>query len=434
MSINFAAAPLAEPLSSVVRADDDNAFAAMLTRYERAASLLHLEPGIDRILRHPEKEITIAVPVEMDNGDVAVFTGYRVLHNTSRGPGKGGIRFDLGVTLDEVRALAAWMTWKCAVVDLPFGGAKGGILCDPFAMSQHELERLTRRYTTGIIQTLGPDSDVPAPDVNTNERVMAWIMDTYSMHARHTVTGVVTGKPVALGGSLGRREATGRGVMLVAKEALAHRGMPVRGTTVAVQGFGNVGSIAAQLLAREGCKVVAIGDRTGGRYDERGIDIDDAIAWTRVHTTLEGYAKGDVISNDELLTLDVGLLVPAALENVITTRNAEHVKARIVCEGANGPTSAAADSILVERDVFVVPDILANAGGVTVSYFEWVQNRAGYYWSEDVVNERLREIMLRSFHDVLRFSRKHGVTMRTAAYMVAIDRVASAHRLRGLYS
>jgi glutamate dehydrogenase (NAD(P)+) len=434
MAINFAAIPLVDPLESDTHPDEDNPFAAMLARYERAAALLHLEPGIDRILRHAEKEITIAVPIELDNGDIAVFTGYRVLHNTSRGPGKGGIRFDLGVTLDEVRALAAWMTWKCAVVDLPFGGAKGGVLCDPFIMSPRELERLTRRYTTGIIHTLGPDSDVPAPDVNTNERVMAWIMDTYSMHARHTVTGVVTGKPVALGGSLGRREATGRGVMLVAKEALAHRGMPIRGTTVAVQGFGNVGSTAAQLLAREGCKVIAIGDRTGGRYDERGIDIDDAVAWTRVHTTLEGYPKGDVITNDELLTLEVDLLVPAALENVITTRNAERINARIVCEGANGPTSAAADAILVERDVFVVPDILANAGGVTVSYFEWVQNRAGYYWSEDVVNERLREIMCRSFADVLQLSRKHGVTMRTAAYMVAVDRVAAAHRLRGLYA
>ena len=434
MSISSATAPLLGSLDSVVRVHEDNPFAAMLARYERAAGLLHLEPAIDRILRHAEKEITIAVPIEMDNGEVAVFTGYRVLHNTSRGPGKGGIRFDLGVTLDEVRALAAWMTWKCAVVGLPFGGAKGGVLCDPVVMSQRELERLTRRYTTGIIQTLGPDSDVPAPDVNTNERVMAWIMDTYSMHAGHTVTGVVTGKPVALGGSLGRREATGRGVMLVAREVLAHRGMPIRGTTVAVQGFGNVGSVAAQLLAREGCKVIAIGDRTGARYDERGLDVDDAIAWTRKHATLEGYTRGDVISNDELLTLDVELLVPAALENVITTRNAGQIKARIVCEGANGPTSAAADSILVDRDVFVVPDILANAGGVTVSYFEWVQNRAGYYWSEDVVNERLGEIMSRSFGEVLSLSRKHGVTMRTAAYMVAIDRVASAHRLRGLYA
>ncbi len=434
MSTLAPALPAAAPVHPHTPAAEDNPFVAMLARYERAASLLNLEPGIDRILRHPEREITVAVPVQMDSGEIAVFTGYRVLHNTARGPGKGGIRFDVGVTPDEVRALAAWMTWKCAVVDLPFGGAKGGVLCDPFSMSQRELERLTRRYTTGIIHTLGPDSDIPAPDVNTNDRVMAWIMDTYSMHAGHSVPGVVTGKPVAMGGSLGRREATGRGVMIVALDALAHRGMPVRGTTVAVQGFGNVGSVAAQLLAREGCKVVAIGDRTGAVYDERGIDIDDAIAWTRKHTTLEGYTKGDVISNEELLELEVDLLVPAALENVITSRNASRIRARIIVEGANGPTSASADAVLVEQDVFVVPDILANAGGVTVSYFEWVQNRAAYYWSEDVVNDRLREIMRRSFAEVLRVSTKHGVTMRTAAYMVAIDRVASAHRLRGIYA
>ncbi len=431
MSSQLLEAPVAPSLAP---AEIESPYASMLARLSRAAELLDLEPGIERILRHPERELTVAIPVEMDNGEIEVFSGYRVVHNTARGPGKGGIRFDDGVTPDEVRALAAWMTWKCAVVDLPFGGAKGGVLCDPFVMSPNELERLTRRYTSGIIHTLGPDSDIPAPDVNTNERVMAWIMDTYSMHAGHAVPGVVTGKPVAMGGSLGRREATGRGVMIAAREALAHRGIPIRGTTVAVQGFGNVGSVAAQLLAREGCRVIAIGDRTGAVHDERGIDVDDAIAWTRKHTTLEGYPRGDVITNEELLALDVDLLVPAALENVITSRNASGIKAKIIVEGANGPTSAGADSILVEQDVFVVPDILANAGGVTVSYFEWVQNRAAYYWSEDVVNERLREIMCRSFADVLRVSKTHGVTMRTAAYMVGIDRVASAHRLRGIYA
>ena len=434
MSTSLLVAGTAKSFRPTHARDEENPLEAMLARYECAARLLDLEPGIDRILRHAEKEIIIAVPVEMDSGDIAVFTGYRVLHNTSRGPGKGGMRFDLGVTPDEVKALAAWMTWKCAVVDLPFGGAKGGVLCDPFTMSSRELERLTRRYTAGIIQTLGPDSDVPAPDVNTNERVMAWIMDTYSMHARHTSTAVVTGKPVAMGGSLGRREATGRGCMLVSKEALAYLGMPVQGTTVAVQGFGNVGSVAAKLLAREGCQVVAIGDRTGAIHDERGIDVDDAIAWTRAHTTLEGYPRGDRIGNDELLTLPVDLLVPAALENVITTRNAAQINAKIICEGANGPTTAAADAILERRGVFVIPDILANAGGVTVSYFEWVQNRAAYYWSEEVVNERLREIMRRSFADVLRLADEHGVTMRTAAYMLAIGRVATAHRLRGIYA
>jgi glutamate dehydrogenase (NAD(P)+) len=339
----------------------------MLARYERAARLIDLEPAIDRILRHPEREITVAVPIEMDDGSIEVFTGYRVIHNTARGPGKGGIRLDLGVSPDEVRALAAWMTWKCAVVDLPFGGAKGGVLCDPFSMSQREIERVIRRYTSGIIHTLGPDADVPAPDVNTNERMMAWIMDTYSMHVGHTATSVVTGKPVTLGGSLGRREATGRGVMLAAKDALAHMGMRVGETTVAVQGFGKVGSVAARLLAKEGCKVVAIGDRTGAVHDPRGLDIDHAIEWVRQRTTLEGYPNGERITNDELLTLGVDLLVPAALENVITSRNAARVNAKVICEGANGPTTAAADAILEERGIFVVPDILANAGGVTVS-------------------------------------------------------------------
>ena len=415
-------------------ADEGNPFEAMLARYELAARLIDLEPGIDRILRHPEKEIIVSVPIERDNGEIAVFTGYRVLHNTARGPAKGGIRFDLGVSLDEVKALAAWMTWKCAVVGLPFGGAKGGVLCDPYSLSPRELERVTRRYTTGIIQTLGPDSDVPAPDVNTSARTMAWIMDTYSMHAGHTVTSVVTGKPVEMGGSLGRREATGRGVMLAARDALAHLGMPVRGTTVAVQGFGNVGSMAAQLLAREGCTVVAIGDRTGALHDAAGLDVEDATAWVRAHGTLEGYRRGERLTNDELLTLDVDLLVPAALENVITARNASQVRARVVCEGANGPTSAAADAILEERGVFVVPDILANAGGVTVSYFEWVQNRAGYYWNEDVVIDRLGEIMRRAFAEVLEVATARGVSLRTAAYLLAVDRVATAHRLRGVYA
>jgi glutamate dehydrogenase (NAD(P)+) len=326
------------------------------------------------------------------------------------------------------------MTWKCAVVNIPFGGAKGGVKCDPLAMSGAELEKLTRRYTSGIINMLGPDSDVPAPDVNTNERVMAWIMDTYSMHVGHTTTAVVTGKPVELGGSLGRREATGRGCMIVTKEALKHLGMPVKGTTVAVQGFGNVGSVAAQLLSREGSKIVAIGDRSLSLYNKSGIDIDEAIEYVKKHRNLEGYNKGDVISGADLLTLDVDVLVPAALENVITTRNAAEIKARIICEGANGPTTAAADSILDENGIFVIPDILANAGGVTVSYFEWVQDRGGYFWTEDLVNERLETIMKRSFHDVLDLSRQSRVNMRTASYMLSISRVASVHRLRGIYA
>jgi glutamate dehydrogenase (NAD(P)+) len=414
--------------------DEENPFEAMMSRFDKAAELLDLEPGLYKVLRQAEKQVIVSIPVMRDTGEVDVFEGYRVLYNTSRGPAKGGIRFDLNVTLEEVKALAAWMTWKCAVVNIPFGGAKGGVRCDPLAMSGAELEKLTRRYTSGIINMLGPDSDVPAPDVNTNERVMAWIMDTYSMHVGHTTTAVVTGKPVELGGSLGRREATGRGCMIVTKEALQHLGKPVKGTTVAVQGFGNVGSVAAQLLAREGCKIVAIGDRSISIYNRTGIDVDDAIAYAKKNKNLEGYSKGDVISGAELLTLDVDVLLPAALENVITTRNAADIKARIICEGANGPTTAAADSILDENGVFVIPDILANAGGVTVSYFEWVQDRGGYFWTEELVNERLETIMKRSFHDVLDLSRQSRVNMRTAAYMLAISRVASVHRLRGIYA
>ena len=405
-----------------------------MSRFDKAAELLDLEPGLYKVLRQAEKQVIVSIPVMRDSGEVDVFEGYRVLYNTSRGPAKGGIRFDLNVTLEEVKALAAWMTWKCAVVNIPFGGAKGGVRCDPLAMSGAELEKLTRRYTSGIINMLGPDSDVPAPDVNTNERVMAWIMDTYSMHVGHTTTAVVTGKPVELGGSLGRREATGRGCMIVTKEALQHLGKPVKGTSVAVQGFGNVGSVAAQLLAKEGCKIVAIGDRSVSLYNKNGIDIDDAIAYVKKHKNLEGYNKGDLITGAELLTLDVDVLLPAALENVITTRNAADIKARIICEGANGPTTAAADSILDENGVFVIPDILANAGGVTVSYFEWVQDRGGYFWPEDLVNERLETIMKRSFHDVLDLSRQSRVNLRTAAYMLAISRVASVHRLRGIYA
>ena len=428
------------PTHKIVRPDketflnEENPFEGMMSRFDRAAELLDLEPGLYKVLRNPEKQIIISIPVMLDSGEVEVYTGYRVLYNTSRGPAKGGIRFDEHVTLEEVKALAAWMTWKCAVVNLPFGGAKGGVICDPLKMSVGELERLTRRYTTGIMNTLGPDSDVPAPDVNTNERVMAWVMDTYSMHMRHTVTAVVTGKPVEMGGSLGRREATGRGCMIVTKEALKHLGMPVNGTTVAVQGFGNVGSVAAELLVREGCKIQAIGDRTGGYYNKGGIDIEAAIKHARDHKSLEGFTGGDAISNADLLTLDVDVLLPAALENVITSKNADKIRAKIICEGANGPTTANADAILEEKGVFVIPDILANAGGVTVSYFEWVQDRGGYFWTEDVVNERLTDIMRNSFADVLRLSTTHKVNMRTAAYMLSISRVATVHRLRGVYA
>ena len=414
--------------------NEDNPFEEMMQRFDRAAELLNLDPGVYKILRHPEKQLITSIPVMMDNGEVEVFTGYRVLYNTSRGPAKGGIRFDMNVSLDEVTALAAWMTWKCAVVNLPFGGAKGGVVCDPYRLSIAELERLTRRYTASILDVLGPESDVPAPDVNTNEKVMAWIMDTFSMHKRHTVTAVVTGKPIQLGGSLGRREATGRGVMIVVKEALQELGMPLQGTRVAVQGFGNVGSVAAQLLVKEGLRVVAISDRTTGIFNAAGVDLDEAQRYIEQNRFLEGFPGGDAITNEALLELDVEVLVPAALENVITRHNAPRIQAKVIAEGANGPTTARADPILDEKGIFVVPDILANAGGVTVSYFEWVQNREGYYWSEEVVNERLCDVMIRSFRNVLNYSRDHGVNMRTAAYMVAIDQVAAVHKMRGIYA
>ncbi|MBI4409708.1 MAG: Glu/Leu/Phe/Val dehydrogenase [Gemmatimonadetes bacterium] len=406
----------------------------MMQRFDQAAERLSLDPGVYKILRTPEKQLITSIPVMMDNGELEVFRGYRVLYNTSRGPAKGGIRFDLNVTLDEVTALAAWMTWKCAVVNIPFGGAKGGVVCDPFRLSQSELERLTRRYTASILDVLGPESDVPAPDLNTNEQVMAWIMDTYSMHKRHTVTAVVTGKPIIMGGSAGRREATGRGVQMVVKQALRELKLPLHGARVAVQGFGNVGSVAARLLEADGLTVVAISDKTGGVYNSQGIYTDAASRWVHENRFLEGFPHGERITNEQLLELEVDVLIPAALENVITRRNAPNVQARIIAEGANGPTTALADKILDEKGVFVIPDILANAGGVTVSYFEWVQNREGYFWSEEVVNQRLRDVMIQSFEHVLQYSRQHNVNLRTAAYMLAIDRVAAVHRLRGIYA
>jgi glutamate dehydrogenase (NAD(P)+) len=412
----------------------ENPFEEMMARFEVAAEHLNLETGLFKVLRHPEKQMIVACPVLRDTGDVEVFTGYRVIHNSSRGPGKGGIRFDLNVTLDEVKALAAWMTWKCAVVNVPFGGAKGGVVCDPFAMSNGELERLTRRYTSGIIEYLGPDKDVPAPDVNTNERVMAWVMDTYSMHHRHTVTACVTGKPVEMGGSLGRREATGRGCMFVTREALLRLGRPVSGARVVVQGFGNVGSISAELMAREGMTILAVSDKEGGIFNAKGLDLPDLLAHVAKKQPLKAYKNAERITNDELLALECDVLVPAALENVITEDNADRIKAAIICEGANGPTTAGADEILQQKGIFVIPDILANAGGVTVSYFEWVQDRGGYFWDEETVNSRLEKIMVTSFREVAERSEAHKVSMRIAAYIVAIDRVAKVHRLRGMYA
>ncbi len=414
--------------------NEEKPFEAMMYRFDDAAKRLGLDPGLYSLLRHAERSLIVSVPIARDNGQIEVYTGYRVVYNTARGPGKGGIRFHPDVNLDEVTALAAWMTWKCAVVNIPFGGAKGGVICDPSGMSAAELEKLTRRYTSGIMSFLGPDSDVPAPDVNTNERVMAWLMDTYSMHVRHTVTAITTGKPVVMGGSLGRKEATGRGCMITTRSALKRLGIPLKGARVVVQGFGNVGSISAMLMEEQGMKVIAVSDHTGGIYDARGLDVKDMMAWTLKHRSLEGYPKGERISNADLLITGCDVLVPAALENQITAENAPHVKARVICEGANGPTSAAADPILDGNGVFVIPDILANAGGVTVSYFEWVQDRGGYFWDEETVNQRLEKIMERSFDEVAGMADQHKVSMRVASYMLAIARVAEVHRLRGLYA
>jgi glutamate dehydrogenase (NAD(P)+) len=413
---------------------EENPFESMMSRFDHAAQLLQLDPDLYRVLRVPNREITIYIPVQMDDGHIEVFTGYRVQHNFARGPAKGGIRYAPDVTIDEVRALAAWMTWKCAVVNIPFGGAKGGIICDPQHMSQTELERMTRRYTAELIDFIGPERDVPAPDMNTNEQTMAWIMDTYSMHARHTVTAVVTGKPVDLSGSRGRREATGRGVMFVVNEAIKRLKMKPQETRVVVQGSGNVGGIGAQLMHEAGYKIVGLSEVRGGIYNPRGINVPEALEYLQKHRTFEGYAGGDPVSNQELLELDCDVLVPAATENQITSHNADRIKCRILAEGANGPTTAAADDILESKGVFVIPDILANAGGVTCSYFEWVQDRMGYFWREDLVNERLQEIMVASFNDVVKYAESHSVNNRIAAYMLAIDRVAYITRTRGIYA
>lgn len=414
--------------------NEDNPFEAMMARFDYAAEFLDLDPGIYKVLREPEKQVIVSVPMLRDNSEIEVFHGYRVIHNTARGPAKGGIRFDLRVNLDEVKALAAWMTWKCAVVNIPFGGAKGGVVCDPTTLSIGELERITRRYTAALIDVLGPESDIPAPDVNTNERVMAWIMDTYSMHMRHPVTAVVTGKPVEMGGSLGRREATGRGCVIATKEALKHLGLPLRGTKVAVQGFGNVGSVAAQLLEQEGLTVTAISDVSGALHNPNGINMTEATKWVREHRYLSGFPGAEAIALEDVFTLDVDVLLPAAVENAITRKNASQVKAKVIVEGANGPTTAGADTILESNGVFVVPDILANAGGVTVSYFEWVQDRMGYFWDVSTVEERLNSVLQRAFQDVLNLTQRYKTNMRVGAYMVAIDRVAAVHRLRGLYA
>lgn len=413
---------------------ETNPFESMMSRFDEAARLINLDPNIYKILRAPSREITVYIPTLMDDGRIEVFTGYRVQHSFARGPAKGGIRYAPDVSLDEVRALAAWMTWKCAVVNVPFGGAKGGIVCDPQSMSTTELERMTRRYTAELLDFFGPEKDVPAPDMNTNEQVMAWIMDTYSMHARHTVTAVVTGKPIEIGGSRGRREATGRGILFVTNEACKKFNMDIANTRVVVQGSGNVGGIGAQLMQHEGYKIIAISEMKGGLYNPNGLDVDDVLNYLKENKTYEGYKEADYITNAELLEIECDVLVPAATENQITSANADKIKCKIMSEGANGPTTASADQVLYDKGVYVIPDILANAGGVTVSYFEWVQDRMGFFWREDEVNARLKDTMVDSFWAVDKYAEKHGVNMRIAAYMLAIDRVAYDLKLRGVYA
>ncbi len=420
--------------SQVSLAQETNPWEAQAARFDTAARKLNLDAGLWKVLRYPQREIIVHIPVQMDSGEVEVFTGYRVQHSVARGPAKGGIRYSPDVSLDEVRALASWMTWKCAVVNIPFGGAKGGVICDPKTMSQGELERMTRRYTAELIEFIGPEKDVPAPDMGTDEQTMAWIMDTYSMHLRQTVTSVVTGKPINMGGSRGRREATGRGVSVVCDEALKHLGMRPEDTTVIVQGFGNVGSNAARCLWSKGYKVIGIAEYDGGLYNPNGLDISELLQYKARNRTIHGFPEGEAADKDELLLKPCGILIPAATENVLTSANADRVRARIVCEGANGPTTTVADDIFAQNGVFVIPDILANAGGVTTSYFEWVQDRMGYFWTEGEVNQRLDRIMSDSFTDVLQYAVAHEVDNRIAAYMLAVDRVAYTTKQRGMYA
>ena len=409
-------------------------YESMAARFDIAARKLGLDEGLYKYLRLPNREIIVHIPVVMDSGRLDVFDGFRVQHSIARGPSKGGIRFGPEVTLDEIRGLAAEMTWKCAVVNIPFGGAKGGVICDPHKLSEGELERITRRYTAEILDYIGPERDVPAPDMNTNEQTMAWIMDTYSMHVRHTVTASVTGKPIDLGGSQGRRAATGRGCMIACDESLKRFGRSRESTRVIVQGFGNVGSQAARLMHEAGYKIVGVADIAGGVYNPRGLDVPALAEYVAQMKTVSGFPGGEPIDSLTILEQDCEVLLPAATESVITSRNAERIKARILVEGANSPTTPPADEILFEHGVFVVPDILANAGGVTVSYFEWVQDRQGYFWPEADVNERLKHILVNSFNDVVRYGEKHNVNNRIAAYMLAIDRVAFTMKLRGIYA
>ena len=421
-------------IKTIALEQEINPWESQAARFDQAAKKLNLDEGLCKILRQPNREIIVHIPVMMDTGKMEVFTGFRVQHSIARGPAKGGVRYSPDVTLDEVRALASWMTWKCAVVNIPFGGAKGGIICDPKKMSQTELEKLTRRYTAELVEFIGPEKDVPAPDMGTNEQTMAWMMDTYSMHMRQTVTAVVTGKPISMGGSRGRLEATGRGLMVACDEALKKLNMNREETRVIVQGFGNVGSNAARLMHDAGYRIIGVAEWDAAIYNRNGLDINALVEHRQRDHTISGFPESEKVNPAELLVTDCDILMPAATENQITTQNAGDVKARILCEGANGPTTAAADDILSEKRVFVIPDILANAGGVTASYFEWVQDRQGYFWKESVVNEQLEHIMRSSFDDVVRFAETHNVNNRLAAYMLAIERVASTIRQRGIYA
>jgi glutamate dehydrogenase (NAD(P)+) len=414
-------------------ADAPNIWAVAQSQFDHAADQLDLDAGLRKVLRVPKRELTVNFPVTMDDGHVEVFTGYRVQHNLSRGPAKGGIRYHQDVTLDEVRALAMWMTWKCAVVNIPYGGGKGGVIVDPKKLSIKEVEGLTRRFTTELTPLIGPDRDIPAPDVNTNAQTMAWIMDTFSMHSGYTIHGVVTGKPIAVGGSLGRNEATARGAVFTLLQASRSLDIPLEGARVAIQGYGNAGSIAADLLAAEGSTIIAVSDSSGGIFNAKGLDPARVSGWKREHGTVVGFPGSEEISNEAVLEVECEILVPAALENQITHVNAHHINARIVAEAANGPTTPEADAILYDRDIFVIPDILCNAGGVTVSYFEWVQDMQSFFWTEERINQSLKEIMDRAFQAVHVMSHRHHVDMRTAAYMVAVARVAEATTLRGLY-
>ncbi len=412
-----------------------NVYESAEARFETAAQKLGLEQGIYRYMKYPEREITVYIPVALDNGQIEVFTGYRVLHSSVRGPGKGGIRFSPDVSLDEVRALAAWMTWKCAVVDIPFGGAKGGVICNPAKLSKAELERVTRRYTASLADWFGPERDVPAPDIGTNEQIMAWVMDTYSMHVRQATTAVVTGKPLDLGGSQGRREATGRGLMMCCNKAVAKLGMKREGCRVIIQGFGNVGSQASLLMHEAGYKIIGAADVNGGLYNENGIDVPKLYDWVYTQRRpLPEFPGGEKLTAQEVLFRPCEILVPAATENQITSQNAHRVDCRILCEGANGPTTSHADAIIEKKGIFIIPDILGNAGGVTVSYFEWVQDRQGFFWREREVNERLQDVMEHSFDGVVKYAETHNVNNRIAAYILAIDRVSRALKLRGFYA